>query len=65
MIKIKKQEWNTIMANLYYYETQLEKIKHEKEQTDLLLQTCIDENVKLKKFKDKVIFLLNSTEVKK
>lgn len=59
MIKISKSEYNNLIANLYYRDRELEKEKDEKEQLQLLLKECIEQNIKLKKFRDKVILLLN------
>ena len=59
MIKISKSEYNNLIANLYYRDRELEKEKDEKEQLQLLLKECIEQNIELKKFKDKVILLLN------
>lgn len=59
MIKISKSEYNNLMANLYYRDRELEKEKDEKEQLQLLLKECIEQNIELKKFRDKVILLLN------
>lgn len=59
MIKISKSEYNNLIANLYYRDRELEKEKDEKEQLHLLLKECIEQNIELKKFRDKVILLLN------
>ena len=59
MIKISKSEYNNLIANLYYKDRELEKEKDEKEQLQLLLKECIEQNIELKKFRDKVILLLN------
>ena len=59
MIKISKKEYNNLIANLYYRDRELEKEKDEKEQLQLLLKECIEQNIELKKFRDKVILLLN------
>lgn len=59
MIKISKSEYNNLIANLYYRDRELEKEKDEKEQLQLLLKECIEQNIELKKFRDKVILLLN------
>lgn len=59
MIKISKNEYNNLIANLYYRDRELEKEKDEKEQLQLLLKECIEQNIELKKFRDKVILLLN------
>lgn len=59
MIKISKSEYNNLIANLYYRDKELEKEKDEKEQLQLLLKECIEQNIELKKFRDKVILLLN------
>ena len=59
MIKISKSEYNNLIANLYYKDRELEKEKDEKEQLQLLLKECIEQNIELKKFRDKVILLSN------
>lgn len=59
MIKISKSEYNNLIANLYYRDRELEKEKDEKEQLQLLLKERIEQNIELKKFRDKVILLLN------
>lgn len=59
MIKISKSEYNNLIANLYYRDRELEKEKDEKEQLQLLLKECIEQNIELKRFRDKVILLLN------
>ena len=59
MIEISKKEYNTLIANLYYSRKEFEKEKKEKEQLQLLLKECIEQNIELKKFRNKVILLLN------
>ena len=59
MIKISKKDYNNLIANVYYRDKELEKIKDEKEQLELLLKECINQNIELKRFKDKIILLLN------
>ena len=59
MMKISKSEYNNLKAKMYYQDKKIEKEKHEKEQLELLLKECIEQNIELQKFKEKIILLLN------